>query len=820
MINKEADFFASKLALNVWRYDASAINSLAGVAIELDHVQSIRLLDESSNPISSRGDTLVRENITLNRKIVYQGRQVGSLAIQFSPFDAGPIWLRTMLTAVFLIFPIMVLSILATLFILRYYLSLPLKNLLGYIQTIAQGDYGEELALKGGSEMVSIGRSIQMLSRKLQIREDYLHEQERELKKSLEKYKVLFATIPMGIIVSDPQGKILELNRYCENLVGLSREEYMSRTLGDEKWRILSPDGTPVPPEEYTAVVALRENRIVTNQDVMHLSPDGSIYWLNVRAAPIPLKEYGVVVVISDVTERKTMEENLQAYKNLVSLSNDIMLLIDKDHRYRIINNTFTAYRKKDAREFIGISVHDGTETNDPHPITRKDIDLCLQGTSFRRQQWIEYPDQGRRYMDISCLPYTDRETIHGVVVECRDITDVMQEKEEKEKLRKQLMQSQKMEAIGTLAGGIAHDFNNILTSILGYTELSLQRTGLDPTLKKHLEVVYNAGIRAKNLVRQILVFARKTEEEIYPLQIAPLASEVLKLMRSSIPSTIEIRSDINSEYLVMGNATRIHQIIMNLFTNASQAMEEDGGILQFTLDDISIDTPGDPLIIGLTPGNYVRITVSDTGQGIPPEIMDSIFEPYFTTKKQGSGTGLGLALTHSIVENHGGTIQVQSEPRRGSIFTIFLPATEELDTEELQQLASLKKGTERILFVDDEPDITSAYHHLLKQFGYTVTPMNSSLEALDTLKAAPDAFDLVISDITMPGMSGDTLTARLLEIRPDIPIILCTGFSSKLIGRTATDLGARILLHKPISGATLAATIRNILDEHLSPEA
>ena len=813
-INEKADLLARELAISLWKYDISSMNHFSQMAMELGHITSIQVVDDASKLILSQGTPGDADLVTLHRPMIYQNKDLGSLAITFSTFDAGPIWFRTMLVAGILVLPALLLSLLVSLFILRHFLSVPIKDLLAYIQSISEGDYNCAFSLEGGLEMVAIGKAIQNLSLEVRLREERLQEKERELKGNLEKYKVLFSTIPMGITVTDPQGNILEFNPYSEMLLGLSREEHAKRTLGDTTCQLLRSDGTLAPPKEYTAVKALRENRIVADEELRYMRPDGSIFWLHITAVPIPLKDYGVIVIYSDITERKRLEEDLLAYKNMVSFSNDLMVLIDTEHKYRIVNATYAAYRNQYPGDFLGISIDEDHENTHHNGAEREDIDRCLQGEACRRQKWIEYPDRGRRYMDISYSPYMDRKIIKGVVVECRDITDIMQGKEERDTLRRQLFQAQKMEAIGTLAGGIAHDFNNILSSILGYTELTLQDVEPGSIVEERLKTVYAGGIRARDLVKQILVFARQSDEKVSPINVSSLAKEVLKLIRSSVPSTIDIKSDINSDSMVMGNATRIHQILMNLLTNAYQAMEEEGGIMELELCDVRIDSREATPINGMKPGEYIRITVSDTGQGIPPEIMDSIFEPYFTTKKAGSGTGMGLALTHSIIENYGGTIQVQSEPGQGSVFTFFLPIANVPERGIPLQTASLERGAERILFVDDEPAITSVAHDFLGMLGYTVSVTTSSLEALDLFAANPRAFDLVISDVTMPAMTGDKLSHRLLEIRPDIPIILCSGYSSKTLGRSASELGVKALLNKPITNDKMAATIRNVLDE------
>ncbi len=394
-----------------------------------------------------------------------------------------------------------------------------------------------------------------------------------------------------------------------------------------------------------------------------------------------------------------------------------------------------------------------------------------------------------------------------------KNITSQKKFQEEKTVMEAQLQQAQKMESIGNLAGGIAHDFNNILSSIIGFTELSLDDVDKDSLIEDNLQEVYTAGKRAKDLVRQILAFARQSEEKVKPIQVNDIIEEVLQFIRSSIPATIEIRKNIDSDSIVMGNQTQVHQIMMNLCTNAAYAMEDEGGILNVDLKDTVVDR-NHANKLDLAYGNYIEISVSDTGTGIPPDILGSIFEPYFTTKEPGEGTGMGLAMVHGIVESYGGKITLDSTLGKGATFTIYLPVTRKRKTQRQYEPEQLPSGTERILFVDDEAPIAKMGSQGLERLGYTITTRTSSIEALALFRSKPNGFDLVITDMTMPNMTGDKLAIELMKIRSDIPIILCTGYSKKFSEETASEIGIKAFAYKPIVKAALAETVRKVLDE------
>ncbi len=384
-----------------------------------------------------------------------------------------------------------------------------------------------------------------------------------------------------------------------------------------------------------------------------------------------------------------------------------------------------------------------------------------------------------------------------------------------KKELELQLQKAHKMEAIGTLAGGIAHDFNNILSAIIGYTELAISDAEKESTLYQNLKEVFRAGERAKDLVKQILTFSRQAEQELKPVQVGNICKEVIKFLRASLPTTIELLQEIKSDSLVMADPTQIHQLLMNLCTNAGHAMRESGGVLEVKLTDAKI---GEDLMVEhpeFKSGPYLELTISDTGHGIPAQILDRIFDPFFTTKEKGEGTGMGLSVVHGIVGSYGGKIIASSELGKGSIFKVYLPTVEKDETPLPIEGESIATGTERILFVDDETALVNIGKQMLGSLGYKVTGRTSSTEALELFKVKADSFDLVITDMTMPNMTGDELAKELIHIKPEIPIILCTGYSARINQQQAAAMGIRAFVSKPVLRRDIAETIRNVFDEN-----
>ena len=364
------------------------------------------------------------------------------------------------------------------------------------------------------------------------------------------------------------------------------------------------------------------------------------------------------------------------------------------------------------------------------------------------------------------------------------------------------------------MAGGIAHDFNNILSPIVMYTEIAMRALPGDSPTRSYLDLVLKSSKRASDLVDQILSFSRQTERQRILMQLGPIVKESLKLLRASFPATIDLRQNIGADPdWVLADPTEVYQVVMNLCNNAAQALGNKGGLLEVVLDNVELTERLSAFGIEIKPGPYVRLVVHDTGPGIPPAIIERIFEPYFTTKEKGQGTGLGLAVVHGIVKLCAGGITVVSEPGRGTTFEVFFPVMRTEELIETEAVGDLPRGRESILVVDDEEDIVVAAKILLEQLGYRVTSLTASREALEAFRAQPDGFDLVLADQTMPHLSGLELAEELLKMKPGLPIIIWTGYSETLTPENARTLGIRELLAKPLVPRQLAESVRRELD-------
>lgn len=382
----------------------------------------------------------------------------------------------------------------------------------------------------------------------------------------------------------------------------------------------------------------------------------------------------------------------------------------------------------------------------------------------------------------------------------------------EKERLAAQLRQAQKMEALGTLAGGIAHDINNILAVIINANEMAYGDSPEESSTRFYNEMSLQAAHRAKELVRQILTFSRQAEHELAPMRLDLLVKENLKLMRSAIPSTIQINQNVETGIgCVNADPTQVHQLIMNLCINAVHAMDEKG-VLSVTLREVELSSEELSHEPGLLPGSYVMLAVRDNGCGIDKEHLEHIFEPFYTTKEEGKGTGMGLAAVHQAVMTHGGMIQVESELGEGTVFEVFFPVIKNEALEQPLDEEAVVQGSGRILFVDDEVMVADVGSKVLSKIGYDVTVTSSSTKALEIFSENPNVFDLVVTDQTMPDISGLELAVELLKIRPDLPIILCTGYSSKVSEEKVDELGIKALLFKPYDKQMLSLTVQSVL--------
>ena len=612
-----------------------------------------------------------------------------------------------------------------------------------------------------------------------------------------------------AVYILDVNRHLLTANKAFYSMTGTTPETALGRFIE----HIVHPEGEKIPCPVCQAQKKMQDAVIIMEPD----NPD------NPTRRPIEItikivlddhkKPISILMKLHDLTAQRKVEDELrhgkQQWEKTFDSIPDIITIQDKD--MHIVRANRAAHKFFQARQgeldgkpcyqiFRGIS-----EPCPGCPLlnTLKDIN--------NHSEIMQHKNLGKIFHVSSSAVIDDNGDIQSIIHIARDIT-------EQKRLEQELFQSHKMEAIGTLAGGIAHDFNNILSAIMGFTELA--KSGLDEKSEPAADLVevLKASQRATKLVKQILTFSCKGEIKKGVLRPYSIIKEALEMMRASLPATIEIQENLDPETgTMLGDPTKIHQIIVNLCTNALHSMEEQTGTLNLTLKQIKLDEGdllGHPDIL---PGQFIELTVKDTGCGMDQKTLQRIFEPYFTTKATGKGSGLGLSVVLGIVQDCKGMIRVESEPEKGSVFHVYFPTiVEETNKfEKPEDKEPLPTGMERILFVDDEALIAALQKTFLSRLGYMVTAKTSSQEALALFKNDPQSFDLLITDQTMPVLSGARLAKEVLSIRPDMPIILCTGYSATLSAEQAKKMGIKKYLFRPVDRKELVKTIRTVLDEN-----
>ena len=615
----------------------------------------------------------------------------------------------------------------------------------------------------------------------------------------------------------EPDGELVAewatgaLNR----ITGFSNEEISER--GGWQSLFLKED-LPVARRQTEALLkghsGVAEYRIVTK--------DGEIRWLrdHARAAwdPIDMRTTHIFGALQDITDRKQADLKIKdSQKTLLNILDSIdatIYVADMDNHEILFMNQHM--KNVFGGNLEGQICHKAFRREDK-PCEHCNNDKLLEKDGKPKGVIIwegQNPVTGRWYLNYDrAIIWLDGRHVRLQIA--TDITKIKQLEEERIRTEAQLRQSQKMEAVGTLAGGIAHDFNNILSAIIGFTELSLLELDEDHPVRQNLDQVHLAGTRARDMVKQILAFSRQSDSERKPINIIPIIKEALKMLRGSLPTTVDIRKNlVEDPGIIEADPTQLHQVMMNLCTNSSHAMREDGGILEVRVEQVDFDTEADLPDSELRPGPHIKLSIRDNGHGISRENLERIFDPYFSTKQKSEGTGLGLAVVQGIVKSHHGAITVTSEIDKGTTFDIYLPRVEATTPKKSKKPRPVATGSERILLVDDEQALVEMGKQLLTRLGYKAHTRTSSVEALELFQHDPERFDLVISDMTMPNMTGDKLAREILNVRPDMPIIICTGYSERFTESQARELGIKAFIMKPLVIGDLAATIRKVLDQ------
>ena len=535
----------------------------------------------------------------------------------------------------------------------------------------------------------------------------------------------------------------------------------------------------------------------------------GASDYLNKSTLTSELLERSIRYALERVHTEEDLRESEEKFRSLSENAPDIIYTLGVEGSFTYVNPAWEEIVGYGRDETLGKYFVDFMEEKDSGDHAKL-FKVIRDGNKIVRSATITLinKDGSPRLFNFSGAPNLNLSgEITGMVGLLKDIT-------EHRKTEAQLRQAQKMEAIGTLAGGIAHDFNNILMAIIGHADLAKMKLPGDSEVIYNLNQVKSAGERAKRLIQQILAFSRMGEQQRIALSLTPLIKEALKFLKSTLPTSIEIRDYLEADPgIIEADATQIHQIVMNLCTNAEHAMREEGGTLHVKLIRVEVDRQTALQHHELHTGPHVRLTVTDTGCGMEPETLEHIFDPYFTTKEVGEGTGLGLSVVHGIVNTHGGAITVKSAPAKGTTFHVYFPIIEKEEKLQERSEGPLPTGNERILFVDDEQVIVYIGEKTLGQLGYDVVTKANGVDALELFRADPDRFDLVITDMTMPRMTGDQFARELIKLRPDIPIILCTGFNPKISKEQAGKIGIKAFVMKPLVRRDMANIVRKVLD-------
>ena len=637
---------------------------------------------------------------------------------------------------------------------------------------------------------------------------------EQALAESEKRYRTLFEKAGDAILTIELEGEksgcIASANLAAADMYGYP----VSELPGMEMRRLVTPEAISEFQNRFGGDLNAVLNAEWIRSEAIHLRKDGSRFPVEASGGIVELggKSY-IFMFHRDISDRKKAEEERLLLATAIEQSPDLVCITDTQRRIEYVNPAFETLTGFSRASVIGknTSVFKG----DLHGrLSSQDILKHIDnGMSWKGRMTNRRRDGSRFDVEAAISPVTDAKgaILKFITVE-RDITEDLRRE-------RQLRQTQKIEAIGTLAGGVAHDFNNILSGIIGFTEIAMMDVDEGSPARGNLKKVLAAGERAGDLVKQILAFSRKGEQEFKPILVRIVVKEALQLCRATLPSFIEIQPMIQSDLAVMGDPTQIHQVVMNLCTNAGHAMEKTGGVLTVAMDDLYLDEEFTRRYPAASPGAFIRMVVSDTGCGISSENMERIFDPFFTTKKQGKGTGLGLSVVHGIVESHGGMLTVESQTGQGTSVAVYLPVIEAQAETAVDDGADLPVGTERILFVDDEPFQVDLGREVLSRLGYAVETETDSLLALECFRDAPQAFDLVMTDMTMPGLTGDELGQAILSIRPDIPVILCTGYSERITESQAEAMGFGGFAMKPMVVGQIARLVRSVLDGSPEPD-
>jgi len=638
------------------------------------------------------------------------------------------------------------------------------------------------------------------------------------LKNSERKWRNILINTPQIGIALNRNAEIVFTNEYFMKLTGWEEQEMLGRDWFD----MFIPDNVreevrgvfkTVMSRKDTHGLSSYANEIIAKDRTLR-----NVAWSNVLTKDSQGEIVDVTCLGIDLTERRRAEEELkrseETYRLLVENQTDLVVKVDLEGRFLFVSPSYCRMFGKKEHELLGENFMPLVHEEDKEPTAKAMEALFSPPYTVYVEQRVMTKEGWRWLAWVDTAVLDKSGSVNEIIGVGRDLTDKKRAEEEQLMLETQLQQSQKMESIGTLAGGIAHEFNNMLAIIIGNNELIMEELPQGSLARESTEEIQIAGLRAKDVVKQLLTFSRQDDVVKKVMDFKFVVEKSMKLIRSSTATNIKIEQNLSADtYPVMGNDTQINQVLINLCNNAIDALPEKGGIITIELLNETIDMQQIQHQTKLPPGQYAKLMVRDNGIGMDTEILGRIFEPYYTTKVIGEGTGIGMAVVHGIVERHGGAIIVDSKSGRGTTFTIFFPAHKGLFEQEIEERDIPPVGDEYILYVDDEPSIATLGKRLLESLGYTAESTTDPEKALDMVRSDPNKFDLLITDMAMPNMTGDQLVIETLKIRQDMPTIICTGYSAKVSEKEAADIGVCSYLMKPVKKSELAKMVRKVLD-------
>ncbi|BBO85393.1 hypothetical protein DSCO28_59590 [Desulfosarcina ovata subsp. sediminis] len=844
-----SDYLQDSLELPIWNYDDEGIGKICNSFFENTLVEKLIVVDSEGKVLfeRQRGN---QDSKSVRRVTITHGDQiVGHFEISL---DVQALYERQhqlmWIGLIALAIVILVLAITLRI-VLKLFLFAPLDQLIRRTEQISRGEYEFVDLQAPQQEIRTIVSRFNHMAEQIWYREQSLKEVNQRLENEIAEHRDAEAALlnsqqeldsiiratPDVIYRLDTAGRFTfvseAIRRYGvtpEELIGKPFLDYVHENDRELAQSRINERRTGSRSTQRLAIHAFGEYCRRGRRSEEGASDRNPVLLVDAEGLYVFLESglrvfVGTQGIARDITEQREMESRRQESEARLLLALDvsdagIWQLDLKSGALRVDKRIYSLLGYTESDLAMGLEFIRSKTTPEAWDAIKRNFNRHMAGEAelFDHEFRLLAMDGGWRWFHTKARVVRQDddgrpETMVGIIL---DTSDRKKAEAEREHLEMKLQQAQKMEAIGTLAGGIAHDFNNILGAIYGYSQLTQMHAGDNPRITGYVDNILKASERAKGLVEQILTFTRQGKSQKIPSDISIVLKEALKLIRASIPATISIVHDIPSGLgPVMADQTQIHQVLMNLCTNAAHAMETSGGQLTVTLERIRIEPAAVPSGEDMAPGPYLQLSVKDTGTGMEQTMMDRIFDPYFTTKAVGEGTGMGLATVHGIINDHEGRIFVESEPGKGSVFRILFPLLESPATTVSEPVSTYPRGNERILYVDDEELLVRVGGEMLRDLGYDAVGTTNAIEALDLFAAQPDQFDLVITDMTMPDMTGDQLAAEILKRRADIPVIICTGYSKRMSSERARALGIRAFLMKPMSVENLARTIRRVLD-------